>query len=585
MTARANKNQKATKTTPGAIKQGSRRRLDQGANTLPTQYRKACELARNGQYRKASAIYHNLRRSRFAKKDARLRALIQNDLAAIDVLQGRLAEACQALREVREPSVAADIASLNLALVESELARLASASPALPSLPEPSPGGQLGQIEPTSLHVFNGSANQSETPEPHDRVRVAVVSLLFNWPSTGGGNMHTAGLVDFLGRAGYDARHFYAGYAPWAIGRVANDELPASTAIEFRESDWNVPEIQRRFRAAVDAFGPDYVVISDTWNMKPHVAEAMHGYPTILLMQAQECLCPLNNLRLIGIGPAQVEQCPRNQLATPQVCHQCLAERGHHSGALHQVERSLAGVGTPKYDHLLRQTLHDAEAVLVLNPITAAMLEPYAQHVRIVPWGIDPARFPWPPPDHDSEASPTRSPDAKVTLFMAAVAGETIKGFHVAHEACKIVRKTRSDFELVVTFDPPDQLDEITRSVGWCSQAELPKHYQAADIVLVPTIAQDALSITSVEAMATAKPVIASRIGGLPYTVTDGLTGLLFDPGNPFDLAEKIRQLLDEPELRRWMGQAGRSRFEQDFMWPDVIDRYWRPLLGKPVTG
>ena len=73
-------------------------------------------------------------------------------------------------------------------------------------------------------------------------------------------------------------------------------------------------------------------MISDTWNMKPHLAEAMRGYPTILLMQAQECLCPLNKLRLLGIGPVKAEQCPRNQLATPQVCHQCFGERGQHSG-------------------------------------------------------------------------------------------------------------------------------------------------------------------------------------------------------------------------------------------------------------
>jgi glycosyltransferase involved in cell wall biosynthesis len=168
---------------------------------------------------------------------------------------------------------------------------------------------------------------------------------------------------------------------------------------------------------------------------------------------------------------------------------------------------------------------------------------------------------------------------------MAAVAGETIKGFHVAQEACRILRETRSDFELVVTFDPLGQIDEVTRSVGWCSQAELPKHYQAADIVLVPTIAQDALSITSAEAMAAGKPVIASRIGGLPYTVTDGLTGLLFDPGNPFDLAEKIARLLDDPNLRQTMGRAGRKRFEEDFTWPEVIQRYWRPLLPARRTN
>ena len=170
----------------------------------------------------------------------------------------------------------------------------------------------------------------------------------------------------------------------------------------------------------------------------------------------------------------------------PPVSRRTRASRG----ALHQVERALAGVGSAEYDQILRQSFQDAEAVLVLNPITAAMLEPFARHVRVVPWGIDPARFSSPVDDDDSAACETKT---VTTLFMAAVAGETIKGFHVAQEACRILRETRSDFELVVTFDPPDQIDEITRSIGWCSQAELPKHYQAADIVLVPTIAQDAL--------------------------------------------------------------------------------------------
>ena len=164
---------------------------------------------------------------------------------------------------------------------------------------------------------------------------------------------------------------------------------------------------------------------------------------------------------------------------------------------------------------------------------------------------------------------------------MAAVAGETIKGFHVAQEACRILRQERSDFELVVTFDPPGPIDEFTRSVGWCSLADLPRHYHEADICLVPTIAQDSLSRTSVEAMASGIPVIASRIGGLPYTVTDGVTGLLFEPGDPGDLARKITQLLDDAELRRRIGLAGRKRFEDDFVWEDVIERYFRPLLAR----
>jgi glycosyltransferase involved in cell wall biosynthesis len=380
--------------------------------------------------------------------------------------------------------------------------------------------------------------------------------------------------------------------------------------------------------------------------------------PYYLLYQAQENICPLNNLRLLAIGPNQVDQCPRNQLATPDVCCRCLAERGRHSGALHRAERELAGVGNQEYYKLLRQSLSEAEAVLVLNPVIAALVEPYCSRVRIVPWGMDAARFPWPadgdallcagttPPSPafarggkaapsapgaregeapteprdakadgeagshggspsqelpgSSEVDPSsaahralsaangvdRGQDAHTTrLFMAAVAGETIKGYHVAHEACRVLRQTRSDFELVVTFDPPGQIDEFTRSVGWCSLADLPRHYREADICLVPTIAQDSLSRTSVEAIASGIPVIATRIGGLPYTVTDGVTGLLFEPGDSMDLARKITRLLDDAELRRRMGLAGRKRFEEDFVWEDVIERYFRPLLARRHAG
>ena len=364
----------------------------------------------------------------------------------------------------------------------------------------------------------------------------------------------------------------------------------------------------------MQAFDPDYVIITDAWNMKPILAEAVEGYPYYLRFQALECLCPLNNLRLLARSRQTVEQCPRNQLANPEVCRYCLAERGHHSGSLHQWERELCRVGTPEYDRQLRRALEEAEAVLVLNPLIAALVEPYARNVRVVPWGMDPSRFPWPPgedrrgeyrsgggtvvspfaPRKDAFMEDVLSMERKATmghgdsslevapvatLFMAAVQGEFIKGYHIAHEACRLLRQTRSDFELVVTFDPPGRIDEFTRSVGWCSQAELPRYYHSADICLVPTIAQEGLSRTSVEAMASGIPVIASRIGGLPFTVNDGVTGLLFEPGDPADLARQIGRLLDDQASRRRLGLAGRQRFEEEFRWETVIERYYRPLF------
>ena len=81
--------------------------------------------------------------------------------------------------------------------------------------------------------------------------------------------------------------------------------------------------------------------------------------------------------------------------------------------------------------------------------------------------------------------------------------------------------------------------------------------------------------------MASGIPVVASRIGGLPFTVLDGVTGLLADPGDPVDLARQIAKLLDDPPLRLQMGIAGRRRFEQEFTWESVIERYYRPLLAR----
>jgi glycosyltransferase involved in cell wall biosynthesis len=80
--------------------------------------------------------------------------------------------------------------------------------------------------------------------------------------------------------------------------------------------------------------------------------------------------------------------------------------------------------------------------------------------------------------------------------------------------------------------------------------------------------------------MANGIPVVASRIGGLPYTVTDGVTGLLCEPSNPSDLARQIARLLDDQPLRREMGLPRRKRFEEDFLWETVIERHFRLLLG-----
>jgi glycosyltransferase involved in cell wall biosynthesis len=408
------------------------------------------------------------------------------------------------------------------------------------------------------------------------KVKVALVSFLFNWPSTGGGIVHTVELGMFLARAGFEVRHFYARYPAWQIGNVGQGLPIESEGLEFSDRDWQLPAIQARFRQAVDRFGPDYVIVTDSWNMKPQLAEALRGHAVILRLQALETLCPLNNVRLLAEAGGRFAQCTRHQLATPQECAACVRERGHQSGSLHQAERALAGVGTAEYDQVLRQALAEAEAVLVVNPLAEAMVSPYARCVRVVTAGMDPARFPWPPPAGEAPADrPVK------TVLFAGLVDEWMKGFHVLHEACARLWQRRRDFELVATGEPAGKRDDFTRFVGWLSQEELPRQLWAADMLVMPTIAQEALGRTAVEAMAAGRPVVASRLGGLPFTVVDGATGLLFEPGDAGDLAVKIETLLEDAGLRERLGRAGRKRFEEHYAWDRIIEKHYQPFLKK----
>jgi L-malate glycosyltransferase len=88
---------------------------------------------------------------------------------------------------------------------------------------------------------------------------------------------------------------------------------------------------------------------------------------------------------------------------------------------------------------------------------------------------------------------------------------------------------------------------------------------QAADCALCPSVWAEAAGLVNLEALACGLPVVASRIGGIPEFVDDGHTGFLFTPGDHRELADRIRRLCDDPELRHRMGQKARL---------DAIERF-----------
>lgn len=73
-----------------------------------------------------------------------------------------------------------------------------------------------------------------------------------------------------------------------------------------------------------------------------------------------------------------------------------------------------------------------------------------------------------------------------------------------------------------------------------------------------------------VEAMATATPVVATKIGGMTEIVDDGVTGVLTEPGQPQALAEAILKIIADPVRASAMGKAGRIKVQQRYSWEQI---------------
>jgi len=93
---------------------------------------------------------------------------------------------------------------------------------------------------------------------------------------------------------------------------------------------------------------------------------------------------------------------------------------------------------------------------------------------------------------------------------------------------------------------------------------DVPRILAASDIFILSS-RWEGLPYTIIEAMIVGLPIVATRVGGVSELVEDGVTGFLVPPKDPKALAEAIQKLLDDPELRKEMGQAGREKALREF--------------------
>lgn len=200
---------------------------------------------------------------------------------------------------------------------------------------------------------------------------------------------------------------------------------------------------------------------------------------------------------------------------------------------------------------LARPVLRRAAAVVcVSGPLAREAARLGARDPIVVPNGID------------VPAAVGQPADPPEVLFAGRLSPE--KGIEELVEATQGLRR-------VVVGDGPLR-PLVPDARGFADAVELARWYERAAVVCCPS-RREGFGLVCAEAMAHGRPVVASAVGGLQELVVDGETGLLVPPRDPAALRAALDRLLADPDLRRRLGEAGRTRIAGLCGWEAVIDR------------
>lgn len=256
-----------------------------------------------------------------------------------------------------------------------------------------------------------------------------------------------------------------------------------------------------------------------------------------------------------------------------------------------------------------RRAMQAADAVIAATPVERAELqwlyELHSDKVHVIPPGVDLQRF---KPLEKAAACKLLGWDCaeRHLLFVGRI--EALKGIDTLIRSLHFVREAAPAWPLRVHIVGGDlegsqhaldselaRLRAVTRALGLQDQVDflgsrsqdtLPLYYAAADALVMPSYSES-FGMVALEAMACARPVIASSVGGLRYLVQDGLTGYHVREGDAPQLAGRILRLLGDPARLERMGAAAR-REAQRYAWSrtaDAVQAVYRQLLAAQAAG
>ncbi len=188
---------------------------------------------------------------------------------------------------------------------------------------------------------------------------------------------------------------------------------------------------------------------------------------------------------------------------------------------------------------------------------------------------------------HSTELRPYVKKDKIYILFVGRFV--EVKGLPVLIRAFAEIVKKYPSAELHLVGDGPQKpelikivkelkLNSNVKFQGFLVGEPLLEAYNKATIFVLPSIKTktgetEGLGVVLIEALSHGVPVIGSKVGGIPDIIIDGKTGLLFEPDNHLELAEKITLLIENPELRKKLVEGGQKHILENFSWEKIVEK------------
>lgn len=236
-----------------------------------------------------------------------------------------------------------------------------------------------------------------------------------------------------------------------------------------------------------------------------------------------------------------------------------------------------------------RFVFKQAKMVTATSPFLADVTRHYTdKEIHIVPFGVDCQVF---------------RPAGRINMTSAVTLG-FVKGLKVKYGPEYLIRA----MEIVVREYPQtrllmagsgelrSQLEELTGQLGLTRNVsflgtiehrQVPELLKSVDIFVMPSI-REGFGVAAVEAQAMEIPVVATNVGGVPEVVLDEETGILVEPGNSEQLAQAILTLIENPALRRQMGELGRRHVLANYRWEDnaaLMENLYQQVLQSSSTA